>query len=718
MATNQPHLELRSTGFYWRRRVPSAVKNRFIPRFFCFPLRTHVPRDAANLAQRLTAVSEICFKAEQNMLPEIMTEILVAYVRSEIELADRLRALTGPRTREAAEAALTLEAASRASLHDAIFLCDKTPAVQPLKDTAERLGIPLDETEEDFAILADKMVRAMIAVSEERERRTRGVFNEQDPNVAEALLRMGSPQSSVAMPAAPAPAAPARIHSMQQLTSPSSDTPDSAVCTVEAPPADLSISCDEESGAQKTAGKQQDLSAPAKLMTSQPMLVVHQLEGRTISLKPERLAPVHVLDATDPSVLDLWDEWFNDNKAGLRIEGAYVHEDAGKAARFMKDADTIRSTRKIIADVFGETRVSKMTSDRWVQFNDLLQKLPNNHGRSSRLRALTCYEFIDHEKAKEKKLLAKAEKQIKKEGLAGEEAEAIRKKVKIKVIAPRTFQRHQKYLSAPLDHAVEKGRISHNPFKPFVLRDAVIDDMRASLPDNQRKLWTSNEFAALLSTDKWTSPKTKIDDHVYWVPLIALLHAMRSEEILQLKPSNIRCHKGVYFFDIERGTGQSIKSNNARRFVPIHSQLIELGFLKLVEQQTQLGKNRIFARVARSKCSRLTYTKNFTKNFAYYRKSRNAYRERQDLHSMRTTFNSERVAMSMPDTARRYLMGHRNDDVGIINYLPEGFPLATLKDYIEMEQLDLSMVTRRFGADPENVKGPRLAAQDGIAVSA
>ncbi len=231
MATHQPHLERRSTGFYWRRRVPAAAKNRFKPEFFCFPLRSHVPRDAADLARQLTAISEIYFNAEQDMPPEIMTEILVAYAQSEIELADRLRALSGPRTRDAAETALALEAAARAALQEAIFLCDKSPAIRRLKDTAARLGIALDETEEDFAILADKMVRTMIALSEERERRARGIFNEQDPNVAEMLRRMGDMRTAIAILAAPASAAPisARGREMSAISAPDAPTDTAAL---------------------------------------------------------------------------------------------------------------------------------------------------------------------------------------------------------------------------------------------------------------------------------------------------------------------------------------------------------------------------------------------------------------------------------------------------------------------------------------------------------
>ncbi|MGR3499208.1 MAG: hypothetical protein ACU0E9_09990 [Limimaricola soesokkakensis] len=63
-------------------------------------------------------MSEICYSAEKDMPSEVMTEILVACVESVIKVSDLLRALSGPRTREAG-VTMTLEAAARSMPHDA-----------------------------------------------------------------------------------------------------------------------------------------------------------------------------------------------------------------------------------------------------------------------------------------------------------------------------------------------------------------------------------------------------------------------------------------------------------------------------------------------------------------------------------------------------------------------------------------------------------------------
>lgn len=187
MSTGQPHLERRPTGYYWRRRLPASCRNRVKPLSLCFPLKTKDRLQAARIARSLTALSEICFTAEIDLPPEVMIHLLVSYARLEIEADDRLRATTGPRTRMAAQAALTVEAELRASLREAILCCDHTPAVDPVKLTAERLGIDLDDAEDDYAILCDKMLRMQIEISKERERRANGYFADKQPYLDLAL---------------------------------------------------------------------------------------------------------------------------------------------------------------------------------------------------------------------------------------------------------------------------------------------------------------------------------------------------------------------------------------------------------------------------------------------------------------------------------------------------------------------------------------------------
>lgn len=696
-----PFLEARPTGFYWRRRVPAAILPRYQTPFFCFPLKTHVLREAAAVASRITAISDICFRAEIDVSPDVMTRLLVTYARLEIEASDRLRALTGPRTREAAEAGLAMETAIRASLRDAIFLCERDPAFRAIESTARHLGLDIEGDDEDLPILADKMLRLMLELSEERERRARGHFSDNQPYLSLALSGASLASGTLAT------ATVAAADPTTQQTRPAD-----AVATPIF--ASSRAKCADRGDAAEGAPLSPPAAPAAIAETEMPSPAVVFDNGVVSIAFAKETAPADA-KSPEPNVVELFDIWFDYKSRGCLKTGEYEITDTKLAEAFLKNSDTDRSTRKIIANFFGNRRVSDLTKADCQGFLTFLRSIPVNHGKSPRLRHLPLADIIKQADDHDKALIASAQKAADEKNRKAGKKPVKLKRSDIKGLTPRltgrTVQRHQGTLASVRDHAVEIGLIPSHDFRGFVLKDKTVALLKAAGPDTSRLLWGS-EFGDLLATKKWNSPKTRIDDEGYWAPLVARLHGMRSEEILQLHVANIRLIDGIAFFDIVQGTGQSLKSNNARRMVPIHSQLLELGFMELVEYQRRNGEKRLFPRVTRSQTAKLSYSANFTKRFRNYRITNRVYNERMDFHALRTTFNSDAVAARMPDTARRYIMGHENPDVGITNYLPEGFPLATLKELIEHRQYDLSMVTRRFAKVDQRPKGPILAVSN------
>lgn len=683
MSHSQAHLEKRKSGYYWRRRVPARAANRFIPHVFCFQIKSQVSREAAELARRLTGISAFCFDTESDLDQTTMTLILTGYARFEIDTHDRLRAHARPRSRAAAEAALALEAASRASLRDAIFLCDRSAAVDPVASTAAKLGIELDTEDDDYPVLLDKMMRLLLEVSEEKGRRARGIFNDTQPYLAMAFDRERAPLASCDEPTSSLEAEIPSFRSVRKSSETETDLHDLTATTTELCP------------------------PPDQITAARPVF-------RNDTVKVTLVAPAHSLSPIsvkcDKSVLQLWDLWVDDMSRGVRRSGQYQTENAELGAKFQKDHDTRKSTRRLLSDVFGDKPISDVGHDDWVAFNDVLFRLPKSHGKSKGDSERTCFEII--ERAKKKANTEKRKARCATEPKRKEQPRAKPTLATYPALSPRTVQRHQTNLKAALNYAVEVGEIDRNPYAEYALSEAIIEEMRQARPDTSRKLW-HEEFDDLLQTKRWQWTKTAIYDPVYWLPIISRLHGLRSEEILQLKPKNVRVDEGIYYFDIERGTGQSAKSNNARRLIPLHSQLIELGFLELVAWAKRNKKRRIFFDVERSKCSKESLSGPFGKRFYNYRKAQGIYEERRDFHALRTTFNSKMVGLAVPDTARRYLMGHKNGDVGITNYLPEGFPLKTLKEYIELEQIDIALIGKRFAKTKGRPSRPVLVAERG-----
>lgn len=71
-----------------------------------------------------------------------------------------------------------------------------------------------------------------------------------------------------------------------------------------------------------------------------------------------------------------------------------------------------------------------------------------------------------------------------------------------------------------------------------------------------------------------------------WLPLLALFTGARLEELGRLDVADIRDEDGIAFLAIHTmGEGRSVKTRSARRKVPIHPELIRLGFLQYVEER-------------------------------------------------------------------------------------------------------------------------------------
>jgi integrase len=98
----------------------------------------------------------------------------------------------------------------------------------------------------------------------------------------------------------------------------------------------------------------------------------------------------------------------------------------------------------------------------------------------------------------------------------------------------------------------------------------------------------------------------KIRDWRYWLPWIALYSGARLGEIAQLSTLDIKQLHGVWVFHIteEGGTAEgaelkSTKTGGSQRIVPIHTKLIELGFLNYYFDMLSRRARQLFPELER-----------------------------------------------------------------------------------------------------------------------
>jgi integrase len=178
--------------------------------------------------------------------------------------------------------------------------------------------------------------------------------------------------------------------------------------------------------------------------------------------------------------------------------------------------------------------------------------------------------------------------------------------------------------------------------------------------DEQRRLpYTSEDLKLLFSTEAVASRKDNPAD--YWLPYLALFTGARLEELGQLHVADVREEDGIPFLAIEPGDGKRVKTRSSRRRVPIHPELVRLGFLAFVEEQRKAGHVRVFPELKATSYGSLTAA--WSKWWGRHARELGVNDSRKVFHSLRHLWKS--VAREvMPEEHSDRISGHASGSVG------------------------------------------------------
>ena len=114
----------------------------------------------------------------------------------------------------------------------------------------------------------------------------------------------------------------------------------------------------------------------------------------------------------------------------------------------------------------------------------------------------------------------------------------------------------------------------------------------------QDKPFSTQELHAIFSgylykgTD--SGPANLVFPYQFWLPLLGIFTGGRLNELCQLETADItqELSSGIWFVRLVEEGSKSLKNDNSNRFIPIHDELIRIGFLDFVAQaQTEDRKN-------------------------------------------------------------------------------------------------------------------------------
>ncbi|RBW58438.1 hypothetical protein DS909_05590 [Phaeobacter gallaeciensis] len=146
-------------------------------------------------------------------------------------------------------------------------------------------------------------------------------------------------------------------------------------------------------------------------------------------------------------------------------------------------------------------------------------------------------------------------------------------------------------LKSVLAFAFKEGdRLGVDPwggYEPTVAKQKV-----SAALEKHRHVFSRHEVQAIIAyTSKTRDPNT-ID---YWGPLFGAYNGLRLEEISQVRTVDLSNEEGFLCVTItDAGELQTVKNPNSFRTIPIHQDLIRLGFGEFVERRSKASGDMLF----------------------------------------------------------------------------------------------------------------------------
>jgi integrase len=217
-------------------------------------------------------------------------------------------------------------------------------------------------------------------------------------------------------------------------------------------------------------------------------------------------------------------------------------------------------------------------------------------------------------------------------------------------------------------------------------KGAARDERDPFTAEDLKTMFSAPLYRGCRSIHHWKDPGNfvPIDSGRYWVPLVALHTGARLAEIVQLHVEDVKFEGEIAYLSLMPGDDEEddrrVKNANARRNIPIHSQLVAAGFLTFVQRAKTAKQRRLFPDI--EKAADGTYSSSFSKWFGNFLKACGVKTKKKSFHSFRHTFEDACRAGGVPLEYINAIQGHAQGGEAD-RYGAGGYPVALLKEQIE-----------------------------------
>lgn len=217
-------------------------------------------------------------------------------------------------------------------------------------------------------------------------------------------------------------------------------------------------------------------------------------------------------------------------------------------------------------------------------------------------------------------------------------------KAKGKKLSANTVRNIFMHLSAMFRVALEDDLVDVHPFDNFKMRKKV-QAINEDIP------FTDGEISTIFRLPLFHGEPSLYGELAYWIPIILYYTGARVEEIGQLRRADIVDAFGVPCIKIHMGEEQSVKTAGSVRYVPIHSHILELGFMDFVNTK----EAQLFAEKSDVNNK---YAYNYGRWWGRLIRKHGIRKEVKPSHSFRHYFITQCRALDVREDTQNNILGH------------------------------------------------------------
>ncbi len=332
----------------------------------------------------------------------------------------------------------------------------------------------------------------------------------------------------------------------------------------------------------------------------------------------------------------------------------------------MKTERDDRIALRYFLDLVGDIRINDLMPNHSKKLAEQLLRMPREYGRGIYARKTPRQAIKIADRLEDAINESSEQESILFEGFEFSRIEAQKKAERMR---KKTANKHLSFFTSLWRSSlVPRSLQPMNPFAGALYKKRLLRTETARRGTRTR--YSQEQLLELFATPIWQGCASKavrtkpgnliIDDWRYWAPLIALYTGMRREEVARLRTSDFDEVEGIWLVRIQATDGRHLKSEAANREIPIHSQLIELGFREYVERR---GKRAALFPDLRPTGASKEYGEQVGRWFRYYRQSLGIYYPQTDFHSFRHTFVQWLRNSGVPSDLIAVVVGHEDERV-------------------------------------------------------